>query len=69
MITHVIKQQSVFNPITMGDLLQAVDRTHFPSPQLTYCKLLIFDMEKYGQPIRAGQLWTWRNFDVYFEPA
>jgi hypothetical protein len=33
-------------------------RTHFPSSQLTYCKPLIFDMEKYGQPNIGGQFWT-----------
>jgi hypothetical protein len=28
---------------------------------------LIFDMDKYGQPITGDQFLTWRDFDIYFK--
>jgi hypothetical protein len=35
-----------------------------PSPRLAYCRRLIFDMDKYGQPITGDQSLTWRDFDI-----
>ncbi len=43
-------------------------KTHLPWPWSTYCKPSIFDMEKYGWPTIGVWSWTWRNFDIYFEP-
>jgi hypothetical protein len=55
--------------VTVGLVNSWLPPLHLPSSRLTYCRPLVFQMEKYGWPITSGQFWTWRDFDIYFEPT
>jgi len=71
---HITKDANIFHLMLGGSCKLNYFMTsnhlghtsHHHKQSITSCWFLTY---KYGQPTTCNWLWTWRDFDIYFEPT